>query len=242
MLWHQVELTASWEFAKGRLSRYVRWWSRISSRYHTRSCAYFDRFCRAQVWKGYCPQVTFTWLATWTCGDFVYFVCLRWDCKGWTYITQKNQRNRLEYCTTAVWGMCLLPYQNQSQIGSSLGQVYFLVYVYTLPRRLLAPQKEWLWFNLIEGSLRTNNGMWSCCNLFRARHGHQTHQLSGVQEKRWNCQNQWLFQWNDLKLHLKRQRQHLTRHISSVYIFDRMILIGLDILQDTKLVHSFVRV
>ena len=39
-----------------------------------------------------------------------------------------------------------------------------------------------------------------------------------------------------------KQRQHLTRHISNVYLFDKMTLISLDIQQDAKLAHSFVKV
>ena len=62
--------------------------------------------------------------------------------------------------------------------------VYFLVFVYILLRRSLVPQKECLWFNLFEESLKINSGMWSCYSLFKARHGHQTHQLP---EEHWNC-------------------------------------------------------
>ena len=120
--------------------------------------------------------------------------------------------------------------------------VYFLVFVYIQLRRSLVPQKVWSWFNLFEGSLKTSNGMWSCYSLFKVHHGRQTHQQQEVHEKHWNCQSHWLFQLNSQMLHQKIQRQHLTKHISNVYIFDRTILIDLDIQLDAKPVHSYVKV
>ena len=120
--------------------------------------------------------------------------------------------------------------------------VYFLVFVYIRLRRSLVPQKVWSWFNLFEGSLKTSNWMWSCYSLFKVHHGHQTHQLQEVHEKHWNCQSHWLFQLNSQMLHQKIRRQHLTKHISNVYIFDRTILIDLDIQLDAKPVHSYVKV
>ena len=104
--------------------------------------------------------------------------------------------------------------------------VCFLVFVYILLRRSLVPQKVWLWFNLFEESLKTSNGMWSYDSLFKVHHGHQTHQLLEVHEKHWNCQSHWLFQLNSQMLHQKIRRQHLTKHISNVYIFDRTISAG----------------
>ena len=120
--------------------------------------------------------------------------------------------------------------------------VYFLVFVYILLRRSLVPQKVWLWFSLLEESLKTSNGMWSYYSLFKVHHGHQTHQRLEVHEKHWNCQSHWLFQLNNQMLHQRIRRQHLTKHISNVYIFDRMILIDLDIQQDAKPVHSYAKV
>jgi len=111
-----------------------------------------------------------------------------------------------------------------------------------LLRRSLVPQKVWLCFNLFEESLKTINGMWSYYSLFKVRRGHQTHQLPEVHEKHWNCQNRWLFQLNNRMLHLKIFKQHPTKHTSKVYIFDRTILIDLDIQQDARLVHSYVKV